>query len=105
MERDAPDRIPFFGFVVPAMILLLVTFNLARGEVYWPEKRHAFAIYRDAWRFWGTISFKVGLAGGIFAWFALANSPRCDRYAIPILVGAIAVAVAGLVVFCVGMFR
>jgi hypothetical protein len=108
MERDTPDRIPFFGFVVPAVIPLLVAFNLVRGEVYWPDK-HAgarlFTVYRDAWRFWGTIGFKIGMAGGIFAWSGLANFPRYDRYATPVLVGSIIAAVLGLTSFCMGMFR
>jgi hypothetical protein len=105
MERDTRDRIPFFGLIVPAMILLVVGFNLVRGEVYWPDKRHAFAVYRDVWRLWGTIGFKMGMAGGIFSWFAVANFPRYDRLAVPILVGSIVVAVAGLTAFCLGMFR
>ena len=108
MEKDSPDRRYSFGFVVPGLILLIVVLNLITGKVYTPRRFVVtfplLAAYTDAWRFWGVVLLKLGMAAGMFTWFILANYEKCERWYVPVLIGSVSVAVVGLVLYAFGFF-
>lgn len=104
MNKDTPDTIPTAAFIAPGIILAVVLVNCAVGEVYWPAKHRLVDAYHDSWRFWGTILFKLGMAGGLFAWYGMANWNRTLRAALPTLAASIAIAGLGLLAFCIGFF-
>jgi hypothetical protein len=109
MEKDTQDQIPFWGFIVPAIILIVVLVNLVSGKVYWPASRahpgQIVVVYADRYRFWGTILFEFGMAVGIFAWYGAANYSKTERAALPLLLNSIGIAIGGLILFSIGMFR
>jgi uncharacterized membrane protein len=102
MSKDTASRAFFPGYVVPALLGVIVLVNLAWWRVYWPMKGGTLTTYSDRWRVSGTILLKVGIAVGLYAWYVLANDASKERFALPILRISTVVAMLGLCLFAYG---
>jgi hypothetical protein len=100
--KDSPTRAFFPGYVVPALLSLLVVINLVTGRAYWPRRGGSLTIFTDGWRVSGSVLLEVGVALGLFAWYVLANDDQREHLASPLLGTAVLVAMAGLAVFGYG---
>lgn len=102
--KDTPTRAFFPGYVVPALLALLVAINLVTRSAYWPQRRGPLVVFTDGWRVSGTILLEIGLASGLFAWYILANDDRRQHLAHPILGAAVLVEIVGVALFVYGFF-
>jgi len=109
--KDSPASVFGMGFLVPILIIAVVICNVVNGEGYYPADNFEgqlldglIVVYDDPWRFCGTILVKLGIAGGIFSWFALANFDRTEDRAQEYLLISIVVAVVGLLGLVVSLF-
>jgi hypothetical protein len=85
VSKDSSPQAFFPGYVVPALLGVLILINLLTGRAYWPRRHGSIAVYTDGWRFGGTILLEAGIAAGLFAWYVLANDERRDHLNQPAL--------------------
>jgi hypothetical protein len=105
MKND-PLRV-WLGEIVPTLLVLLVGINVATGRVWWPDQGaypNYFMAYTKLPMVIGAIMLKLGLAGGLFSWYLLAELDRTEHLALPGLSVSIACAGIGCVLFIVGIF-
>ena len=101
--KDTPIDELWLGIVLPAVLTVLIFFNLITMTVYWPTNRvYLFDMYQDQPRVIGTVLFKLGLAGGLVSWFLMANHRPTERLATPGLIVSIVLTLVGLVLFAFG---
>ena len=103
MSKDTAARAFFPGYILPGALALLVAVNFWTGAVYWPRgQRRGWSVLTDRWTFWGTILMKLSIGVACYAWYVLANDNRREHQAQPIMAGAVAVAILGLVMVAAG---
>ncbi len=108
--KDSPFKMAVVGYGMPACILVVVVINFVIGTVYWPAGRYEVGdsfgglmqSYPFGWRFAGVVTLKIGLAGVLFSWFALANYERTERWTHPALLASIIVIGLGFTGLAVG---
>ena len=96
------------GVLLPLLLLGFAAWDLWAGFLWilgdsdeetriihytWAHQPGAFA---------GLVLFKLGLAGGLFGYYAVGNMPRAGWYAPPIVLAFAALAVVGLLLWIVG---
>ncbi len=109
--KDSTLKMVLVGYLIPIGILAVVIGNFIIGEVAWPAGRLSgnvcdgyFQTYGDLWHFIGTIMMKLGFAGALFSWYALANHSRTERWAHVCLLSSIVIIVVGMVLHSIGFF-
>lgn len=95
------------------MLIIYSAWELIGGKIYLPHDRHFpppeigfiyYNVFHDIPRVWGFAWFKIGIAIGMHAWFALANDKKREDYAKPTLICGIVVSAVGAVLFWAGWF-
>ncbi len=109
--KDSRLTVVVLGYLIPVCILVVVVTNLVLGKVVLPAERTSgdlmeglLQTYSDAWRIGGTIMIKLGIAGACYAWYAVANHVRMERWALVSLLSSVITAILGLVVLSIGSF-
>jgi hypothetical protein len=103
--KDTPTRAFFPGVVVPAILVLLVLFNLVSGKAIYPARHTLVTVYTDTYRVAGAIVLEIAFAAGCFAWYFLANDEEHEHLALPIVAVSVLVAAVGLVVVVIGFLE
>ncbi len=109
--KDSRAKVIVVGILIPMGLAGLALWNAVTGWVYWLADKYRGDMwggfifsFDDPWRVWGTVSFKLGLAGGLFSWFALANFESTERWAQLYLLISIIAAMCGFLAAVVGFF-
>ena len=104
--KDSLTKAVLIGLVTPALLLGIAICNLSLRRVYWPADRDtSLELVQTFDAFWivaGTVMLKVGAAGVLFAWYWMANIERLERFCLGVGFSSIALAIAGLIIACVG---
>ncbi len=109
--KDAGHIVFLLGFALPLIFLTVAVINLYIGRVFLPYERGRYPgdfldglsqSYSDAWRVYGVVSMKIGMAAAFFSWYALANYERTERWAQVAILISIVVVILGLVATCIG---
>ena len=84
------------GVVFPSPLVVWGFWNLATWSVRFTRRGAPVMIVHNNCAVLGVVLLKWGVAGALFAWYVLANSPRFDRWVGQVIVTSVGLAILGL---------